>query len=171
MEEGLHKPVEKPAAPVATQDIIYYAIAVDAPMAIPAGAMEDDIKTGEWAVDLCGCFTHCIPNCCMAFFCPCISLAQVSARLGIASFTCTLVWLLLSLSISGGVTSAMLFLWIWHARSTTRERFRIPGDCFADCCVSFWCSSCALAQMATHVKSYKPGSCSFGPPDILPAFQ
>lgn len=107
----------------------------------------------------------------MAFFCPCFSLAQISARLDITSFACTLVSLLLLISVSGGVACAALFLWIWHVRAVTRERFRIPGDCCTDCCVAFWCSSCALAQVATHVKGYKPGSCSFGPPDTLPAYQ
>ncbi len=24
--------------------------------------------------------------------------------------------------------------------------------------------------MASHVRSYKPGNCSIGPPDVLPAF-
>jgi hypothetical protein len=28
-----------------------------------------------------------------------------------------------------------------------------------------------VAQMATHVKSYKPGNCSFGSPDTLPGFR
>lgn len=51
------------------------------------------------------------------------------------------------------------------------ERFRIRGSSFGDCEVATCCSCCALAQVATHIKSYKPGSYSFGPPDTLLGFQ
>ncbi|KAG6619560.1 PLAC8 family protein [Phytophthora cinnamomi] len=65
----------------------------------------------------------------------------------------------------------VLIVFVMHLRTKTRERFQIPGtpqhDFAAACC----CSCCALAQMATHIKSYKPGSCEFGPvADTLPAY-
>jgi Cys-rich protein (TIGR01571 family) len=62
------------------------------------------------------------------------------------------------------------FVIVWQLRAKTRERFEIPGNCFCDCCATFWCSCCSMAQMATHIKSYKPGNCDFGPPDTLPAY-
>ncbi|KAG2865139.1 hypothetical protein PC113_g3948 [Phytophthora cactorum] len=43
------------------------------------------LMTGSWLVGLCGCCTDLIPNCCMVTFCPCISLAQISKRLGVTS--------------------------------------------------------------------------------------
>ncbi|KAG6970189.1 hypothetical protein JG687_00002774 [Phytophthora cactorum] len=44
------------------------------------------LMTGSWLVGLCGCCTDLIPNCCMVTFCPCISLAQISKRLGVTSY-------------------------------------------------------------------------------------
>ncbi|KAF1782369.1 hypothetical protein GQ600_13375 [Phytophthora cactorum] len=46
-----------------------------------------------------------------------------------------------------------------------------PGSNANDC-VSVTCCPCfSTAQMATHIKSYKPGSCTFGPVDTLPRYQ
>jgi Cys-rich protein (TIGR01571 family) len=66
--------------------------------------------------------------------------------------------------------SVLIFVGVWQLRSKVRTTFQLPGNCLTDCCVSFFCSSCAIAQMATHVKSYKKGSCSFGAPDELPPY-
>ncbi|GAB9470499.1 hypothetical protein Gpo141_00007743 [Globisporangium polare] len=59
---------------------------------------------------------------------------------------------------------------VWHVRAKVRGRFQISGSACGDCCTACCCSCCAIAQLATHVKSYKPGSCTFGPPDVLPGF-
>jgi Cys-rich protein (TIGR01571 family) len=59
---------------------------------------------------------------------------------------------------------------VWHLRNLTRARFQIPGSGCEDCLVSFFCSCCSMAQVATHIKSYKAGSCDFGAPDTLPAY-
>jgi hypothetical protein len=62
------------------------------------------------------------------------------------------------------IVSLIYVLLIWQLCSKVRECFDIPGSCCFDyyCCV-WWRSCCTTAQMATHVKSYKPGSCDFGP--------
>lgn len=122
--------------------------------------MPSDITMGKWETGLCGCFSSCVPNCCMVSFCPCVSVAQITVRLGVASYC---IGLIASIFLN--------WLWVWQLRSTTRKHFEIPGSCCGDCCASIFCSSCAVAQMATHVKSYEPGSCDFGPPDIIPGFQ
>ncbi|KAJ8542615.1 hypothetical protein ON010_g12198 [Phytophthora cinnamomi] len=54
-------------------------------------------------------------------------------------------------------------LFVMHLRKTTRQRFQIPGNPRNDFIASLCCSCCVLAQMATHIKSYTPGSCDFGP--------
>ncbi|GLE00828.1 hypothetical protein PINS_up009625 [Pythium insidiosum] len=69
------------------------------------------------------------------------------------------------------VLSVAAFIFIWQLRTKVRERFQIPGSCVEDFFLSLCCSCCTVAQMATHVKSYKPGSCDFGPPDTLPAYE
>jgi Cys-rich protein (TIGR01571 family) len=63
-----------------------------------------------------------------------------------------------------------VIVFVWHLRNLTRARFQIPGSGCEDCLVSFFCSCCSMAQVATHIKSYKAGSCDFGAPDTLPAY-
>ncbi|GAB9470497.1 hypothetical protein Gpo141_00007741 [Globisporangium polare] len=171
----------------------------------------NQIQTGRWTSGLCSCCDNCVPNLLMAWCCPCISLAQVYARLGLYRYLPALVSLFVLYAVgvignfipsdstetatytydpqTGSVvvtgapsTSTMLLpitmavgqslfrLVVWQARSKVRERFQIPGSCIGDGCASCICSCCAIAQLATHVKSYTPGSCSFGGPDVLPAF-
>ncbi|KAE8993209.1 hypothetical protein PF011_g17227 [Phytophthora fragariae] len=120
---------------------------------------------GSWVVGLCGCFQDMVPNCCMPWLCPCVSTAQIAKRLGVSSYCC-------------GLGLSVLFLWLglfpcWvcHLRTATRERFRIPGNCCGDYCEAFWCTSCAVAQIATRAGSYKPGNCSFGSLDTLPPYK
>jgi Cys-rich protein (TIGR01571 family) len=68
------------------------------------------------------------------------------------------------------VVEAIVVVFVWHLRTKVRTRFDLPGNCCGDFWASLCCACCSIAQMATHVKSYNPGSCSFGPPDTLPAY-
>ncbi|DAZ97252.1 TPA: hypothetical protein N0F65_010414 [Lagenidium giganteum] len=112
-----------------------------------------------------------VPNCCMVTFVPCVSMAQISSRMGLATYSKALLFYGALWVISGGAVTMVFVLAIWHVRGKIRQRFNIPGSCLGDCCATCWCSCCVIAQMATHVKSYKPGTCDFGPVDTLPAFQ
>jgi Cys-rich protein (TIGR01571 family) len=180
------------------------------------------IRKGAWSAELCGCFTDCVPNCCMATILPFISLAQIAHRVNVARYSVVLITFLVlylaalglaafsfaasvnsiqensdnisnairnnsnnvELKVSSSangfgsvaqvisfIVSLIYVLLIWQLRSKIRERFDIPGSCCLDYCCVWWCSCCTIAQMATHVKSYKPGSCDFGPPDMLPAYE
>ncbi|KAL3674738.1 hypothetical protein V7S43_000670 [Phytophthora oleae] len=157
-----------------------------------------------------------MPNCFMVTCCSCISMAQISARLGVTSYSkaliACLVVLIAEFVLSGIASSAasssvtvetnvtndgtaysystsdngsavlvyraimilvrvVFALFVMHLRVKTRERFQIPGNSRNDFFLSLCCSCCALAQMATHIKSYKPGNCDFGPvADTLPAY-
>ncbi|KAJ0411839.1 hypothetical protein ATCC90586_002992 [Pythium insidiosum] len=73
--------------------------------------------------------------------------------------------------VIGSLSTLVAFILIWQLRTKVRERFMIPGSCCGDYCCVWWCSCCVIAQLATHVKSYKPGSCDFGPPDTLPPYR
>lgn len=184
---------------------------VDTSNELPPGV----IKTGEWDARLLSCFDHCVPNCFMATFCPCVTAAQVASRIGYSFWNMLiafgvligieyLFWIIASATLRstnyrtgyisdgfGGsyaytyaVTSSSFTVWgwismmcallvfvaIWQLRSKVREKFTIPGSPVEDFLVSCFCSCCSLAQMATHVKSYKPGACDFGPPDELHAY-
>jgi Cys-rich protein (TIGR01571 family) len=152
------------AAPSDIQPVVGQPV----PLAVPApGAPQVSIKNGEWEEDLFGCFSSCVPNCCMVTFCPCVSLGQIAARIGVADYITILLISLIGMCFTG---SLVIFVLVWYLRSKVRDRFKIPGSCLGDCCTSCCCTCCAVAQMATHVKSYTPGSCSFGPPDVLPAY-
>lgn len=177
----------------------------------------DGIRVGKWDSQLFGCFTHLVPNCMMTYFCPCVSLAQITARIGVSSYRAALLVFVTLIGVDrvmrslkwveefkhGGMNGDMgdlydsdwwfssnddfgtahlaygivasfanliAFLLILSLRTKIRQRFEIPGHWCEDVWTLLCCSCCAIAQMATHVKSYKPGSCSFGPPDILPAY-
>jgi Cys-rich protein (TIGR01571 family) len=185
------------------------------------GGHEEFVRL-RWAAGLCDCFNTCMPNCCMSWLCPCVSLAQVYARLTLLPYSSALlrlslwVWpytlarlLLRYASVeSTEVPSSYVYtvkgeifygepetvvtyntgvIWfsyallllghiafslpVWIARSKVRQQCQIPGDACGDCCVTWWCTNCAIAQLATHVRSYRPGDCSFSAPtSMLPAY-
>lgn len=168
------------------------------------------IQTGQWSAGIFDCFDFCMPNCCMASFCPCVTAAQVASRVGFKYMSVLLVFgIAIALDLFlyimtlatihnddtyayysygyyyyysesktrltawgyiGFVLTIAVFIMIWQLRTRVRTAFQLPGSPVGDCCLSFWCSCCSLAQMATHVKSYKPGACDFGAPDELPAY-
>lgn len=187
-----------------------------------ASTSQDDVKTGEWQFGLFSCFEHIVPNCCMVTWCPCVSLAQISGRLGVASYGIVLVSLLVVYAAFGGLNAlyaaalleqeddgsisvirisrtgdsddttvktieevpalevparigsfvyAFAFIgFTTFLRHTTRVRFQIPGNIVFDTLASCFCNCCAIAQIASHVQSYKKGSCGFGPVATLPAY-
>jgi len=143
-----------------------YTVQIDN-VRVPPTTAGGEIKTGAWDAEFCGCFTHCVPNCCMVSFCPCISMAQISARVNSSSFCCSVLWHCL------GVCSGAVFFscCVCNLRGQVRAKYQIPGGCCGDCLAACCCPCCTVAQMATHVKSYKPGNCSFGAPDTLPGFR
>ncbi|DBA02730.1 TPA: hypothetical protein N0F65_010658 [Lagenidium giganteum] len=112
-----------------------------------------------------------VPNCCMATCLPCVSMAQISSRMGIATYSQALMFFVSLLSTIAWIATLVSAIAIWYVRFKIRQRFDIPGNCLCDCCATFLCSCCVIAQMATHIKSYKPGTCDFGPVDTLPACQ
>lgn len=148
------------------------------------------IQTGRWSNGLCDCCNVCMPNCLMSTCCPCIALAQVYARIGITSYKIALGRVVLvtfpivilrlmrpSQGDESGAASAVILLVILalegifsllvcYARVRVRRRFSIDGNC----CISAWCTCCAIAQMATHSRSYRSGDCSFNGPAVLPPY-
>ncbi|CAH0516306.1 unnamed protein product [Peronospora belbahrii] len=68
----------------------------------------DGIPTGAWASGLFDCFDNLVPNCFMVTFCPCVALAQLSTRLGIASYR-----VILSLLIFVMAVELLMFALIW----------------------------------------------------------
>ncbi|KDO23261.1 hypothetical protein SPRG_11191 [Saprolegnia parasitica CBS 223.65] len=146
----------------------------------------DGIVTGRWKIGIFGCLDTCIPNTAMVTFCPCVSLAQVTTRIGygqyflhvlLASFVLYILYLILCFvdamwfQIVVGILSFLMFLFMCHLRCKVRDLFHIPGSIIEDCLCALFCGCCSLAQMATHVESYKPGDCQFEARATLPSFQ
>uniref|UniRef100_H3H543 PLAC8 family protein n=1 Tax=Phytophthora ramorum TaxID=164328 RepID=H3H543_PHYRM len=113
-----------------------YAIQIEDPKATNLG-----ITVGKWDADFCGCCTHVVPNCLMVTCCPCVSLAQVSARLGMLDYNLALVLFILLYVFTGGIGCIVGAIWLWQARTKTRERFQIPGSCLGDYCAACCCGS------------------------------
>ncbi|GLE00854.1 hypothetical protein PINS_up009651 [Pythium insidiosum] len=126
----------------------------------------------------------------MATLLPCVAVAQVSHRVNIFPFSHVLIAYVVIWAVSNVFSSLLITVlpdWLvhvvtialfvlavgfpWYLRTSIRKRFQLPGSLVEDVFVSLCCCCCSVAQMATHVKSYKPGSCDFGPPDTLPAFE
>ncbi|KAG6617145.1 PLAC8 family protein [Phytophthora cinnamomi] len=182
--------------------------------------IDDDIvlgvATGYWSTSLFGSFDSLVPNAFMATLCPCVSLAQISSRLGMVPFNtallffallCSLELVVVALIIQQFVSVVMLgrdetfhyfhahrvveprpavngmlvtVALLTHAtlatallalRTRIRAQFMIPGSTANDCTSVTCCPCFSTAQMASHIKSYRPGSCSFAPVDTLPRYQ
>ncbi|CAH0519649.1 unnamed protein product [Peronospora belbahrii] len=198
------------------------------------------ISTGHWSTNLFAISDNLVPNAFMASLCPCVSLAQITSRLGLLPFStallsfgilCSLELFVLVLAVvqyvlvemlgrnggghhyhdehyhgahdhdhdshyhgrhhhhhghrgAGGrpaintvlvvvavLIHATFITALWLLRKRIRNQFEIPGSNMVDCVLVACCPCLSTAQMATHIKSYQPGSCSFGPVDTLPRYQ
>ncbi|KDO26438.1 hypothetical protein SPRG_22219 [Saprolegnia parasitica CBS 223.65] len=146
----------------------------------------NNLVVGQWKVGICGCFTDVIPNCCMAYWCPCVSLAQIVHRIGTCSYMMGLLvfglaYLLMYITaavsggyhysaIASGSAGVACGICVMIVRNIVRGKLRIPGNCLIDCLCGFFCNCCAIAQMATQVNAYDKGTCAFGPKDTLPGY-
>lgn len=151
-------------------------------------ASRDNIQIGTWSNSLSDCCSSCVPNCLMSTFCPCISVAQIYARMGIISYGVAMGTAIVVVIVcvvicaangeaGGGLVLAFLFgdamltPLVWHLRMQVRGRFKIGSSCCEDWYVASTWNCCAIAQMASHTRSYSPGDCSFRGPSALPPYQ
>ncbi|KAI4861169.1 PLAC8-domain-containing protein [Hypoxylon rubiginosum] len=121
------------------------------PMGQYMGPTVQGQQGGKWQADLCSC-TPCT-SCLLAWCLPCLLLGETSERIrdpsmktaGMINSDCT---------IHGLITCFTGCGWIYGMlkRSEIRERYNIEGSGFNDCCVSYWCSCCALIQQDNEVK-------------------
>ncbi|KDO26676.1 hypothetical protein SPRG_20480 [Saprolegnia parasitica CBS 223.65] len=81
---------------------------IDEPAGVATTPADEGLVYGAWKADICGCFTHCMPNCLLAYCCPCVPLAQVMARIGGSYWTTLLTFFVIYLV---GQVSAGLMRW------------------------------------------------------------
>ncbi|KAI0971342.1 PLAC8 family-domain-containing protein [Xylaria arbuscula] len=146
LEEGVHG-----QAPTANgQQQPYYA--QPAPMTqrnLPQEHLEKG--EGEWQTGICSCGP--CSSCLLGWCLPCILLGQTSDRIrdpsGETADSCNSDCL-----IYGAISCFTGCGWIYAMikRGEIRERYGIRGSGCNDCCVSFWCSCCALIQQDNEVK-------------------
>lgn len=135
---------------------------------------------------LCGCCTPCMPTCVYVVWLPFIVLGQISARLRVMTLKTAVISYLAVLCCLGALAFILVyahygcvdecdqvdgvnyyampplaifvytFFFVWYLRANTRTRYKIPGNCLCDFLASSFCSCCAMAQMASHLKSYEP---------------
>ncbi|KAI1386779.1 PLAC8-domain-containing protein [Hypoxylon trugodes] len=106
---------------------------------------------GEWQASLCDC-SPCT-SCLLAWCLPCLLLGQTSERIRDPSMQ-TADMMNSDCMIHGLINCFTGCGWIYGMmkRSEIRERYKIEGSGCNDCCVSFWCSCCALIQQDNEVK-------------------
>ncbi|KAI2465880.1 PLAC8-domain-containing protein [Annulohypoxylon bovei var. microspora] len=106
---------------------------------------------GEWQAGLCNC-SPCT-SCLLATCLPCILLGQTSERIRDPSMQ-SADMMNSDCMIHGLINCFTGCGWIYALmkRGEIRERYQIQGSGFNDCCVSFWCSCCALIQQDNEVK-------------------
>ena len=158
---------------------------------------QPEVETGDWKYGAFDCCNECYPRTMIAWWLPCISLGQISHRVGVASFTFVATFFGLFFAIEcffdinvfyANATGRVLIrskivykyyniitlvvavafaLFIWHLRNHIRQRYNIEGSACSDCLLACCCQCCALAQMASQVDLYESGECALGPPDQL----
>jgi Cys-rich protein (TIGR01571 family) len=116
---------------------------------------EHSPNIGAPFADAFDCDSTCMMSCC----CPCIVGGQVAQKLNMSSYAlvcgCYIFACVVLLIIHILAASALpwLLLWIgWSifvciARMKVREMFKMKGDGCDDCCITFCCTACSLAQV------------------------
>ncbi|GLE03593.1 hypothetical protein PINS_up019196 [Pythium insidiosum] len=120
----------------------------------------------------------------MSMLCPGITIAQICARLGMCNYYYVLggffvLYLLALIAAASGsqfMNALIVLLSLFTAVLVGRLRWRVrflfslPGSAMEDCIYATFCGCCAIAQMATQVESYTPGSCSIMPRNTLEGY-
>ncbi|KAI1369622.1 PLAC8 family-domain-containing protein [Xylaria arbuscula] len=106
---------------------------------------------GEWQTGICSCGP--CSSCLLAWCLPCILLGNTSERIRDPSMQ-SADMLNSDCLIHGAISCFTGCGWIYAMlkRGEIRERYGIQGSGCGDCCVSFWCSCCALIQQDNEVK-------------------
>ncbi|CAE5957514.1 unnamed protein product [Arabidopsis arenosa] len=97
---------------------------------------------GEWSTGFCDCFSDC-KNCCITFWCPCITFGQVAEIVDRGSTSCGTAGALYALLAV--VTGCACFYSCFY-RGKMRAQYNIRGDDCTDCLKHSFCELCSLTQ-------------------------
>ncbi|KAI0495119.1 hypothetical protein KFK09_025266 [Dendrobium nobile] len=111
---------------------------INNPLALPAQIL----SPSPWSTGLFDCFDD-FGNCCLTFFCPCITFGRIAEIVDKGSTSC---------GVGGGLYALILCStgcqWIYSCfyRSKMRSLFFLEESPCADCLVHCCCETCALSQ-------------------------
>ncbi|XP_059455056.1 cell number regulator 2-like [Corylus avellana] len=103
---------------------------------------------GQWSSGLCDCFQDS-SNCCVTCCCPCITFGRVAEIVDRGQTTCACGGLIYYALAHLGCAC----LYTCTYRTKLRALYSLPEDPCGDCCVHFWCTTCALCQEYRELKS------------------
>ncbi|XP_020587121.1 protein PLANT CADMIUM RESISTANCE 2-like [Phalaenopsis equestris] len=112
------------------------------PMNYPLVLPAQILSPTPWSTGLFDCFND-IGNCCLTFFCPCITFGRIAEIVDRGSTSC---------GVSGGLYALLLCTtgcqWIYSCfyRSKMRSLFFLEEGPCVDCLVHCCCETCALSQ-------------------------
>ncbi|GLT26026.1 hypothetical protein SLA2020_011170 [Shorea laevis] len=107
-------------------------------------------KGNPWSSGLCGCFSN-VPNCCMTFWCPCVTFGRIAEIVDRGSTSCGVsgaIYALISCLTGCGCIYSFFY------RSKLRKQYVLEKSPCADCLVHFCCEPCALCQEYRQLKAH-----------------
>nr|GMD23438.1 protein PLANT CADMIUM RESISTANCE 2-like [Ipomoea batatas] len=104
---------------------------------------------GPWSTGLCDCFSD-PRNCCVTFWCPCITFGQIAEIVDKGSNSCGVNGALYTIlaCVTGFPCCYSCFY-----RSKMREQYMLKESPCGDCLVHCFCESCALCQEYRELKN------------------
>ncbi|RHY27532.1 hypothetical protein DYB32_006712 [Aphanomyces invadans] len=129
----------------AADDQVPAAVQIDV-ASVPLGANVDanGLVLGKWKTDIFGCFNDLVPNCLLATFCPCVSLAQTLHRIGMYSFNTVLM-------VFGAMYLLYLIFYIIQMSATSTVSFNSFGYPVVSAAATFWWYIALAVQVAAFV--------------------
>ncbi|RHY27533.1 hypothetical protein DYB32_006711 [Aphanomyces invadans] len=129
----------------AADDQVPAAVQIDV-ASVPLGANVDanGLVLGKWKTDIFGCFNDLVPNCLLATFCPCVSLAQTLHRIGMYSFNTVLM-------VFGALYLLYLIFYIIQMSATSTVSFNSFGYPVVSAAATFWWYIALAVQVAAFV--------------------
>ncbi|XP_077241174.1 protein PLANT CADMIUM RESISTANCE 2-like [Tasmannia lanceolata] len=101
-----------------------------------------------WSTGLCSCLDN-VPNCCITFWCPCITFGQIAEIVDRGTTSCSISCALYALIMC--VTGCSCFYSCFY-RSKLRGHYILEEGPCTDCLVHCCCEACALCQEYRELK-------------------
>ncbi|XP_047158055.1 protein PLANT CADMIUM RESISTANCE 2-like [Vigna umbellata] len=108
----------------------------------PAAYNPKPLAEGEWSTGLFDCFSN-FKNCCITFWCPCITFGQIAEIVDKGSTSCGASGALYTL-VSCLLGCACIYSCFY--RSKMRKQYMLKESPCWDCLVHCCCETCALCQ-------------------------